>query len=645
MLCNVTVRQMQRAQLKFSGQADEVRTIACVRYGNGNNFCHSAHAFPFSPAGLSFFILYFYIDNYKRHIIITLMRDASFFTQPVPSWQRRYEALRAFFVDRLPTQLVAERFGFAPGYVRLLCHQFRHGKIDLSEIPQQGTSTRHKVSSPTRGKIIAWRRERLSAGEIVELLSEEGTELSVRTVERVLAEEGFPKLPRRTRLKLGFTVKGAQVPERSEILGSIGQLEGQRFESTAAGVFLFAPFIAQLGLHEVVQAAGLPGTKVIAAINYFLSFLALKVLGSERYAHVGEHAFDPALGLFAGLNVLPKCTALSTYSYSLDEVHLTRLQRAFVQRCSRLGLYGGTTINLDFHTVPHYGDQSVLEEHWAGARGKVMKGALTLFAQDAQSKLLLYTAADIQKGEADDQVLAFLSFWKSVRRGVKPTLIFDSKFTTYDNLSRLNQQAIKFITLRRRGHKLIKELEKIDSWKRITIAHEKRKFPHPLIHESNIALGGYDGLVRQIIMRGNGHEKPAFIITNDQETPVELIVGNYARRWRVENGIAEAVKFFHLNALSSPILVKVHFDVVMTMIADTLYSRLAQNLRGFETCDAPKLYRDFVKGKGEVTVKGGSMVVTYPRRAHNPILRAVPWQRLPQKIPWLDDTQLVLNFG
>lgn len=573
------------------------------------------------------------------------MRDATFFTQPASAWQRRYEALRAFFVDRLPTQLVAERFGFTAGYVRVLCHQFRHGKIDLLEIPQQGKSVRHKVSSETRGKIIAWRKERLSAGEIVQLLSEEGVELSVRTVERVLAEEGLPKLPRRTRLKLGFTVKGAQVPECSETLGSLGPLDGQRLESTAAGIFLFASFIAQLGLHEVVEAAGLPGSKVIAAINYFMSFLALKLLGSERYAHVGEHAFDPALGLFAGLNVLPKCTALSTYSYSLDEIHLTRLQQTFVQRSSRLGLYDGTAINLDFHTVPHYGDQSVLEEHWAGARGKVIKGALTLFAQDAQSKLLLYTAADIQRGEADDQALAFLSFWRHVRRGVKPTLIFDSKFTTYENLSKLNQQGVKFITLRRRGHKLIKELDEIDSWKRITIPHEKRKFPHPLIHESNIALGGYDGLVRQIVMRGNGHEKPAFIITNDQEAPVELIVGNYARRWRVENGIAEAVKFFHLNALSSPILIKVHFDVVMTMIADTLYSRLAQNLRGFEACDAPKLYRDFVKGKGEGTVKEGNLVIAYPRRAHNPILRAVPWQRLPQKVPWLGDAQLVLNFA
>ena len=618
--------------------------VGSVTYGNQYHYYVFVINLIVIAGGPQYRVLCFCIDKIMRHSIITLMRDATFFTYPISTWQRRYEALRAFFVDRLPTRLVAERFGFAPGYVRLLCHQFRHGKIDLLEVPQQGQAARRKVSSEIRGKIILWRRQRLSAGEISELLSQEGVEISVRTVERVLAEEGFPKLPRRTRLKLGFTVRGTQVPERSESLPSIGQLQGQRLESTGAGIFLFAPFIAQLGLHEVVQTVGLPGTKVIAAVNYFLSFLALKLLGSERYAHVGEHSFDPALGLFAGLNVLPKCTALSTYSYSLDDIHLTRLQQAFIQRCSKMGLYDATVINLDFHTIPHYGDESVLEEHWAGARGKVMKGALTLFAQDAETKLLLYTAADIQKEEADDQVLAFLSFWKRVRRGVKPTLVFDSKFTTYENLSKLNRQGIKFITLRRRGQKLIEAVKKITEWKRITIPHEKRKYPNPLVHESSISLREYDGVIRQIIMRGNGHEKPAFIITNDQDTAVELIVGNYARRWRVENGIAEAVKFFHLNSLSSPILIKVHFDIVMTMIADTLYCRLAQHLRGFEACDAPKLYRDFVKGKGEVEVKEGSISVTFPRRAHNPVLRAVPWQRLPQKIPWLDDASISFEF-
>jgi hypothetical protein len=161
-----------------------------------------------------------------------------------------------------------------------------------------------------------------------------------------------------------------------------------------------------------------------------MSFLALKLLGTERYAHVSEHAFDPGLGLFAKLNVLPKCTAMSTYSYSLDGVHLLRLQQSFVRQAAKLKLYEGNIINLDFHTIPHFGEDSVPEEHWAGARGKRMKGALTLFVQDAASKLILYTSADIKPNEADDQVINFLAFWRKVQRGIKPTFVFDSKFTT-----------------------------------------------------------------------------------------------------------------------------------------------------------------------------------------------------------------------
>ncbi len=572
------------------------------------------------------------------------MRDENFFTRPIHPWQRRYEALRASFVERLPARVIADRFGYTEAYVRLLRHQFRHAKIDFSEPVTEGRTARWRVSAEVRRQICAGRENNLSAGEITELLSEQGVELSVRTVERVLHEEGYAKLPRRSRLKLGLTVKGAVIPERSEAI-TLEQVSGERFESAGAGVFLFAPFLAQLRIAEVVHAAGLPGTRVIPALHYVLSFLALKLLGTERYAHVGEHAFDPALGLFAGLNVLPKCTSLSTYSYSLDEVHLLRLQQAFVKHAHKLRLYDGQVVNLDFHSVPHYGEDSVLEKHWTGARGKTMKGALTLLAQDAESKLIVYTDADIKKEEADDQVLAFLSFWKKVRRGVMPTLVFDSKFTSYSRLSTLNQQGVKFITLRRRGQRLLANVDALQPWTRIHIPHDKRKYPNPLVHESLVSLRNYEGKVRQLVVRGNGHEKPTFLISNDFDLPVELLVGTYARRWRVENGIAEAVKFFHLNALSSPILTKVHFDVILTMVADTLYTMLAHKLRGFEGCDAPKLYRHFVRGKGTVTVKDGCVHVTYPRRAHNPILRAVPWQRLPQDLPGVPGAELALEFS
>ena len=571
------------------------------------------------------------------------MRDATFFTRPAHDWQRRYEALRASFVERLPAAVVADRFGYSPGYVNLLRHQFKHGKIDFSEPVPEGRARRRKVSRDVRLKIRQWREKELSAGEIAELLHEDGVDLSVRTVERVLAEEGFKKLPRRTRLKIGRTVMGAEVPERSEMV-TLGELDGMSQQSDAAGVFLFAPFMAQLGIDKLAKAASLPGSKVISAQSYLLSFLAFKLLGTERFAHVGEHSFDAPLGWFAGLNVMPKCTAMSSYSYSLDDRHLRQLQKGFVKNAARRGLYDGKVVNLDFHTVPHFGDESVLQEHWAGARNQRMKGVLALLAQDGQSRLMLYTDADIQRAEADDQVLEFLSFWKGIRRGVAPTLVFDSRFTSYSKLSALNKEGVNFITLRRRGKSLIQGVEKLEHWRRIDIPHPKRKFRRPLVHESTVELRGYDGVVRQVIMKGTGHDKPTFLISNDFEMPLELLVGNYARRWRVENGIAEAVKFFHLNALSSPILTKVHFDVTVTMMADTLYAMLATKLRGFEDCDAPKLYRHFIRGKGTVAIKGETVTVTYPRRAHNPILRRVPWHRLPKTIPGLEGAQLQFKF-
>jgi len=571
------------------------------------------------------------------------MRDATFFTRPVPDWQRRYEALRAAFVERQPDQVVAERFGYSPSYISLLKHKFRHGKIDLAEPVLEGRANRHKVDSRARQLICDYRRKNLSAGDITELLSEDGFDLSVRTVERVLAEEGFTKLARRTRLKIGRTVKGAQVPERAKQI-SLTELEGKTIPSAAAGVFLFLPFLSQLRFDKIVQEAGLPGNKYLSALNYTLSILALKLLGEERYAHVTDHSFDSGLGLFAGLNLLPKCTALSTYSYSLDQEHILKLQEAFVKRALKLCFYEQSIVNLDFHTAPHFGDKSVLEEHWAGARGKRMKGALSLFAQDATSKLILYTAADIKRSESDRQVLDFLKYWQEIPFKKDPTFIFDSKFTSYANLKELDLQGVKFITLRRRGQKLVEDASRLAPWQKIKIEHDKRKYPNPLVHDSTVELRGYDGVLRQVILTGNGREKPTFLISNDFETPVELLVGNYARRWRVENSIAEAVKFFHLNALSSPILIKIHFDLALTMIADTLYYRLAQHLRHFESCDADKLYRHFIEGQGHIVVQDGGIVVNYPKRAHNPILRAVKWENLPSRIPWLGNAPLEFKF-
>jgi transposase len=574
------------------------------------------------------------------------MDPIDYFRHPHDQGQRQYEALRASFLERLSARAVGQRFEMTPGYVHVLKHRFRHGLLHFTFRPTDVPGARRGTPAKIRTRIVELRRLReLSAGQIAEILEDEGAELSVRTVERILREAGFPRLPRRTRLLIGETRAHTTVPLVSQRL-SFQEMDGMSVASNLAGLFAFVPFIEMLGLPALAGHGGLPGSKPIPALQYFLSFLALKLAGTERLSHTNDHNFDAGLGLFAGLNVLPKCTAMSTYAYSLDGPVLDRLQRGVATSGRRLGLYTSDTINLDFHAVPHWGDESVLDKNWVGARNKGIKSALTLFAQDCNSKLILYTQADIRRSEADDQVLEFVTFWKKIAKSVTPTLVFDSRFTSYTQLARLEEQKIRFITLRRRGPKLIRnaEAQPHSAWQQVTIPHEKRKYPRPWILESRISLRGYPGQLRQVIMRGTGHEKPTFLITNDLLSPVETVIGRYARRWNVENVIAEAVKFFHLNALSSPILVKVHFDVVLTMIADTLYYLLAQRLRGFEECNAPRIFRHFIRGKGQVTITGDEILVRYPKRAHNPLLRAVPWNKLPERVSWLGNRKLRLEW-
>ena len=572
------------------------------------------------------------------------MDPVNYFRHPQDPGQRQYEALRASFLERLSARGVAERFAMSAGYVHVLRHRFQRGLVRFTFRAADIPGARRGTLAAIRARIIELRRERnLSAGQIAEIVEDEGTDISVRTVERILTQAGFPKLPRRTRLLIGETRARTTVPEVSHRLAT-AEMTGMTVASDLAGIFAFVPFIELLGLPALVSAGRLPGSKSIPALQYFLSFLALKLAGTERLSHTNDHNFDAGLGLFAGLNVLPKCTAMSTYAYSLNEPALNRLQRGVARAGQRLRLYTADTINLDFHAVPHWGDESVLDKHWVGARNKGIKSALTLFTQDCTSKLIVYTQADIRRREADDQVLAFVRFWRSLAKSVAPTLVFDSRFTSYPQLARLDRQGIRFITLRRRGAELIRQAEAqpASAWTRVTIPHDKRKFPRPLVLESRVELPGFARPMRQLIMRGTGHQKPTFLITNDFRAAVEVIISRYARRWNVENTIAEAVKFFHLNALSSPILVKVHFDVVLTVIADTLYYLLAKRLRGFEECNAPQIFRHFIRGKGQVTVTANEVLVRYPKRAHNPLLRAVPWSKLPERVSWLGDRRLRL---
>ena len=60
-----------------------------------------------------------------------ITEEARFFLEPASPAQCQYEALRAYFLEELPSQQVSQRFGYTPGSFRVLCHHFRRSKPDF----------------------------------------------------------------------------------------------------------------------------------------------------------------------------------------------------------------------------------------------------------------------------------------------------------------------------------------------------------------------------------------------------------------------------------------------------------------------------------------------------------------------------------
>ena len=243
------------------------------------------------------------------------------------------------------------------------------------------------------------------------------------------------------------------------------------------------------------------------------------------------------------------------------------------------------------------------------------------------------------------EVLTFIDFWKQSSAEPLNCLVFDSKFTTYQNLSQINQDRIMFITLRRRGSSLIQQVYQIpkDQWSTVTIDNPKRKHSSLKVNESEITLKGYDGPLRQLIVTNHGPEKPSFIITNDFDKSVKELILIYARRWLVEKSIAEQIEFFHLNLLGSSIVVKVDFDLTMTLLAYSLYKILAKHLAGFEKSTARNLFFDFVDNGADVEIIDKKMFISLRKKVHNTLIFESDLFNKSAHIPWVENLQLVIK--
>jgi hypothetical protein len=580
-----------------------------------------------------------------------LTPEEAAFLVPASAAHRQYEALRAYFVDKLPSAEAATRFGYSPGSFRVLCCQFRQQLQRPFFLPDRDAARRTAPApGPTKttrlhAQVLTLRKQNFSIYDIVRALRQQQETLSAPAVWNILRAAGFAKLPRRREEERPPGPHPSAAP-----VADVRRLDwtARTLRTQFGGLFLFVPMLVELGFERVVAAVGLPGTTMIPAGCALRSLLGLKLFGSARHSHVMAAVFDEGLALFAGLNTIPKRSLLTEYSCRIAPAAYPRLMQHWFDAMSRLGLERGVSFHLDFHTIPFHGEEALIEKHYVSKRSRRQKGVLAFLAQDAERRVFCYANADVRKAEQHEEILRFVAFWQE-RTGRRPEeLIFDSKLTTYANLDALNRQGIRFITLRRRSPKLLAQLDATpaSAWRRIELSGVSRAYRTPRIIDQRLQLPGYRGHVRQVAVTDLGHEEPTLLLTNQLHRGVADLIEHYARRMLIENSISDGVDFFHMDALSSAVALKVNCDLQLTLMGSSLYRMLGARLGGlYATAESRHLFRDFVEASAQVHVSAERVSVQFGKRAHNPLLVSAGFAQTDVPVPWWGGRRLRLAFG
>ena len=576
---------------------------------------------------------------------------ADFFAKPQSTTQKRYEVCRAYFMEKQTARQIAMRFELAvntvQGMVRDLANADEQKRNFFVKTPK-GRKPRPAMRQARR-RIREMRQKGLALGEIIRRLAEEGCPLSSAHVSRQLRADGFSGLRGRRKAAL----PGERASDRSEVpvVADVAALDlspERTVHTQAAGLFLFMPDLLATRIDRAISRADYPGSKMIPPTQAILALLAGKLLGKRRISHIDDLNFDAGAGLFAGLNVLPKTTYATDYSYKTQRHMNEQFIDIMVNSLPSSPCDGRKDFYLDFHAIPHRGHETDLERHWVAMRNKAGTSIMAFVAQEAQRRIVCYANANILREEADSMAVRFVDHWKESSGHYPSRVILDSRATVHKGLHELNRRGVGFITIRRRGQAMLRQVEALPSgaWKRCQVTQAGTRVRNVQYLDQVVRLSDYDGEVRQLVFKGLGREKPTFLVTNDlpKRLTARQTLMDYASRNHVEHNLGEKITFFHMDCLSSEVRLNVDFDLTLTACAHLLYQCFARRLKGFETATPASLYRKFINTPGRVEIGNRELVVIFDKRSHNPILTEAGLDRPTAAVPWCGNLRLRMIF-
>ncbi len=225
-------------------------------------------------------------------------------------------------------------------------------------------------------------------------------------------------------------------------------------------------------------------------------------------------------------------------------------------------------------------------------------------------------------------------------------LVMDQKVTTQPVLGELNQRGVKFLTLRMRSPALIRHINSLQpaDFKTITL---DRPGPHnrPRVHEDPaVKLTSYPGTARQLIVTGLGRDAPTVIITNEDHATLKALIERYARRMTIEQRLAEIIRAFSADALSSTVNLNVDLDIMLAVLAQALLAALRARLPGYAAVTPDTIQRRFLETPGQIITTSDTITIRLERRAYSPVLRKAS---LPAdtRVPWLGGRTLRYEFA
>lgn len=572
------------------------------------------------------------------------MREgAEYFTEPAGAAQRRYEALRAYFLEEMPAAEVADRFGYSTATVHQMATLLRKGRLVLFAEARPGPKGPRKATGRLRARVLELRAAGHSVTEIAAALTGEGMPVSAQTAWQILDAEGLPRLGRRDEGRRGpparlDPVKAAALPGWPATPVALA--------CDHAGLLLLLPAICEVGLPDLVAAAGYPSTQTLTSWQSIGTLLLAKCARKPRVSHAGTLADDAGLAFTLGLTALPKTTHLGTYSWRVRRGYNQKLLTGLIQALRPLGLAAGEAgFNCDFHAIRHHGDQAVLEKHYVPRRSQRTRAVLTFFAQDHATSDMVYSNADITKTEQAREIITFADYWQQATGSDPGLLVFDSQLTTYKILGELSGRSIRWLTLRQRCKTELARLDALpaSAWRTAVIARSGR-YRRPRLHEDMIKLTGITGQVRQIAIKNIGRDEPTLLISNDLTTAGKNLFARYAERMMVENELDAYIGGFHLDALTSGVPLNVDLDTTLTVIAGNLYRLLAQKLSRYEHATPGTLWRNFLDATGTLHVTEDGITCALNLRSHHPALIDAGFADLQTPIPWWGSRTLRFQF-